>query len=49
MIKSVEIQQAFTLVLKYLLMVAIQYNLIRLINTQYRCDYTMAHVGHITL
>jgi hypothetical protein len=31
---------------KYLLMVAIQYNLIGLINTQYRCDYTTALAGH---
>jgi hypothetical protein len=34
-------------ILKYLLMVAIQYNLTGLINTQYHCDYTRAHTGHI--
>jgi hypothetical protein len=33
----------------YLLMVAIQYNSIGLINTQYRCDYTRAHAGHVML
>jgi hypothetical protein len=32
-------------ILKYWLMVAIQYNLIGLINTQYRCDYTIAHAS----
>jgi hypothetical protein len=35
--------------LKYLLMVAIQYSSIGLINTQYRCNYTRAHAGHIML
>jgi hypothetical protein len=35
--------------LKYLLMVAIQYNSIGLTNTQYRCDYTRAHAGHVIL
>jgi hypothetical protein len=34
-------------ILKYLLIVAIQYNSIELINTQYRSDYTRAHVGHV--
>jgi hypothetical protein len=37
------------LILKYLLIVAIQYNTIGLINTQYRCDYTKAHAGHVML
>jgi hypothetical protein len=36
-------------ILKYLLMVAIQYNSIGLINTQYRCEYTRAHAGHVML
>jgi hypothetical protein len=36
-------------ILKYLLMVAIQYNSIGLKNTQYRCDYTRAHAGHVML
>jgi hypothetical protein len=36
-------------ILKYLLIVAIQYNLIRLINTQYGCDYTRAHASHVML
>jgi hypothetical protein len=36
-------------ILKYLLMVAIQYNSIWLINTQYRCEYTRAHAGHVML
>jgi hypothetical protein len=36
-------------ILKYLLVVAIQYNSIGLINTQYRCDYTRAHAGHVML
>jgi hypothetical protein len=35
--------------LKYLLMVAIQYNSIGLINTQYNCDYTRAHAGRVML
>jgi hypothetical protein len=35
--------------LKYLLMVAIQYNSTGSINTQYRCDYTRAHAGHVML
>jgi hypothetical protein len=30
-------------------MFAIQYNSIGLINTQYRCDYTRAHAGHVML
>jgi hypothetical protein len=34
-------------ILKCLLMVAIQYNLIGLINTQYWSDYTRAHAGHV--
>jgi hypothetical protein len=34
---------------KYLLMVAIQYNSIGLINTQCRCDYTRARAGHVML
>jgi CO dehydrogenase/acetyl-CoA synthase delta subunit len=34
---------------KYLLMVAIQYNSIELTNTQYHCDYTSAHAGHVML
>jgi hypothetical protein len=34
---------------KIFMMVAIQYNSIRLINTQYRCDYTRAHAGHVML
>jgi hypothetical protein len=36
-------------ILKYLLMVAIIYNSIGLINTQYRCDSTRAHAGHVML
>jgi hypothetical protein len=36
-------------ILKYLLMVATEYNSIGLINTQYHCDYTRAHAGHIML
>jgi hypothetical protein len=36
-------------IIKYLLMVAIQYNWIELVNTQYRCDYTRAHAGHVML
>jgi hypothetical protein len=36
-------------ILKYLLMVTIQYNSNWLINTQYRCDYTKAHAGHVML
>jgi hypothetical protein len=36
-------------ILKYLLKVAIQNNLIGLINTQYRCDYKRAHAGHVML
>jgi hypothetical protein len=36
-------------ILKYLLMIAIQYNSIGLINTQYRSDYTRAHTGHVML
>jgi hypothetical protein len=36
-------------ILKYLLTVAIQYNSTGLINTQYRCDYTRAHAGHVML
>jgi hypothetical protein len=36
-------------ILKYLLRVAIQYNSIELINTQYRCDYTRSHAGHVML
>jgi hypothetical protein len=34
---------------KHLLMVAIQYNSIGLINTRYHCDYTRAHAGHVML
>jgi hypothetical protein len=30
-------------------MVAVQYNSIGLINTQYLCDYTRAHSGHVML
>jgi hypothetical protein len=37
------------LILKYLLMVAIQYNSTEFLNTQYRCDYTRAHAGHVML
>jgi hypothetical protein len=33
-------------ILKYLLMVAVQYISIGLINTQYRCDYTRALSDH---
>jgi hypothetical protein len=36
-------------ILKYVLMVAIQNNSIWLINTQYRCDYTRSHAGHVML
>jgi hypothetical protein len=36
-------------ILKYLLLVAIKYNSIWLINTQYRCDYTRAHAGYVML
>jgi hypothetical protein len=36
-------------ILKYLLMVAIQYNPTGLINQQYRCDYTRAHADHVML
>lgn len=35
--------------LKYLLMNAIRYNLTELIDTQYHCDYTIAHMGHTIL
>jgi hypothetical protein len=35
--------------LKYLLKAAIQYNSTGLINTQYRCEYTRAHAGHVML
>jgi hypothetical protein len=30
-------------------MIAIQYNSIGSINTQYRCNYTKAHAGHVML
>jgi hypothetical protein len=30
-------------------MIVIQYNSTGLINTQYRCDYTRAHAGHVML
>jgi hypothetical protein len=33
-------------ILKYLLMVATQYNSIGLINTHYHCDYKRVHAGH---
>jgi hypothetical protein len=36
-------------ILKYLLMVIIQYNSTVLINTQYRCDYTRSHASHVML
>jgi hypothetical protein len=36
-------------ILKYLLLVAIQYNSTGLINTQYHRDYTRAHAGHVML
>jgi hypothetical protein len=36
-------------IIKYLLIVAIQYNSIGLIKTQYRCNYTRAHAGHVML
>jgi hypothetical protein len=36
-------------ILKYLLMVAIQYESIGLLNTQYFSDYTRANEGHIML
>jgi hypothetical protein len=36
-------------VLKYLLMVEIQYSFSGLINTQYRCYYTRAHADHVIL
>jgi L-lactate utilization protein LutB len=36
-------------ILEYLLMVAIQYNSIGLINTQYRSDFTKAKAGHVML
>jgi hypothetical protein len=36
-------------ILKHLLMVAIQYSSIILINTQYRCGYTRAHAVHVML
>jgi hypothetical protein len=36
-------------ILKYLFMVAVQYNSVGFLNTQYRCDYTRAHAGHIML
>jgi hypothetical protein len=39
----------FLYILKFLLIVAIQYNSIGLINIQYRCDYTRAHAGHVVL
>jgi hypothetical protein len=35
--------------IKYLFVVEIQYNMIGLISTQYHCDYTRAHAGHIML
>jgi hypothetical protein len=35
--------------IRYLLTVAVQYNSIGLINTQYRCDYTGTHAGHVML
>jgi hypothetical protein len=36
-------------ILKYLLMAVIQNISTGLINTRYRCDYTRAHAGHVTL
>jgi hypothetical protein len=36
-------------ILKYLLMVEIQYTSIGLIHTQYRCDFSRAHAGHVML
>jgi hypothetical protein len=36
-------------ILKYILMIAVQYSLTGLINTQYHCDYTRAHTGYIML
>jgi hypothetical protein len=36
-------------VFKYILMAAIQYDLIRLKNTQYHCDYIRVHAGHVML
>jgi hypothetical protein len=36
-------------ILKYLLMVTIEYNSTGLITTQYRCDYTRSQVGHVML
>jgi hypothetical protein len=41
-------QKVIQPILQYLLMVAIQYNLIGLISTKYR-DYTRAHAGHVML
>jgi hypothetical protein len=32
---------------KYLLLVAIRYYSILLLNTHYRCDYATAHAGHV--
>jgi hypothetical protein len=42
-------QKVIHLILKYLLMVTIQYKSSGLINTQYHCDYTRAHGHHIML
>lgn len=36
-------------ILKYLLIVAAEYNLIEFINTQYCCNYRRAHTGQIML
>jgi hypothetical protein len=36
-------------ILKYSLIVTIQYNPIGLTNTQYRCDYIRALAGHVML
>jgi hypothetical protein len=35
--------------LKYSQIFSMQYSSIGLINTQYRCDYTRAHAGHVMM
>jgi hypothetical protein len=42
-------QRVIQSILKYLLVVAIQCNLIGLINTDYQCDHTRGRAGHVVL
>jgi hypothetical protein len=42
-------QKVTQLILKYVLMVATQYNLTALINIQYYCDHTRIHADHVML